>query len=48
MDAVVCKIKISAKMHDEQNVTILNKDKIVDRAEIREKSVRLILPNVDT
>lgn len=53
-NAVVCKIKISAKMPDEQKVTILNKDRSMERGEVREKSMRLsharqgqILPNAD-
>lgn len=53
-NAVVCKIKISAKMPDEQNVTILNKDRSMERDGAREKSTRLsharqgqILPNAD-
>ena len=53
-NAVVCKIKISAKMPDEQKVTILNKDRSMERGEVREKSMRLsharqgqILPTAD-
>lgn len=41
-------------MLDEQNVTILNKDRSMERGEVREKSTRLrqvrqgqILPNAD-
>ena len=48
-DAVSHKIKISAKMHGEQNVKILNKDKIHGQGWDHARWVRFCLfsPNVD-